>query len=493
MRLRPTLLFLTLLLAACATPTSVPTPTHPAPALATATVTPAPTATAKATATATFAVKYVTPTYSPTPVGDFLIPRKPSKLELISYLKATFPNNPLIHDKYEDDVQSIWEIEMRDISGDGVPDLIVSVPSGVFIFIWAGDHYLRPFELAHEYSWFIGPHSTVSFTDWTDDKVPEIILDTEDVSIHGTGIFGSYITRYIIHCQQESCATVWQGILSSEVNDSNAGGIARFNLQLKPVTDILGRPAIRAVSENFGVYCCYDPNLNVNNDWDLTGHNVETSTVAIYSWMGDFFELTEQKIAYLPYAIKSQAVLSATSASGIQATLAVKNSGAAGEDNDVCKLLINSQNTGELFGCRGHFTKLEWKDITRDGNEELVITALSAWTSYYTFSTSPFRRERITEENCYHQRLLAYRIIDGKLNKIANVVGCVIRKDLYGVDLRDIDQDGQVEILAAIFSAITPKCEIGIERCDLDQTETRQAIYKWNGSKFVYWDDVPGE
>lgn len=80
----------------------------------------------------------------------------------------------------------------------------------------------------------------------------------------------------------------------------------------------------------------------------------------------------------------------------------------------------------------------------------------------------------LSDETCMHQRLLAYQWNGDQAVEIANVAGCVTQEDLYGVRLEDYDHDGQLEIQAA------------------HNGQLRNRAYKWTGSKFVLWGDIPG-
>ncbi len=72
-----------------------------------------------------------------------------------------------------------------------------------------------------------------------------------------------------------------------------------------------------------------------------------------------------------------------------------------------------------------------------------------------------------------HQRMIAYGWTGQIAKQIANIAGCVQDDDLFGVRLIDLDQDGQIEILAA------------------GDGSTEQQAYKWNGEAFVFWSYVP--
>jgi hypothetical protein len=106
-----------------------------------------------------------------------------------------------------------------------------------------------------------------------------------------------------------------------------------------------------------------------------------------------------------------------------------------------------------------------WRDLTGDGRDDVVVTAFSAGYPY-----GP--EDLLSDTNCMHQRIIAYQVEDGIASEIANVAGCVERSDLYGVRLLDVDQDGQVEILAA------------------PNGDLNNRAYEWNGQRFVLWGEV---
>ena len=248
---------------------------------------------------------------------------------------------------------------------------------------------------------------------------------------------------------------------------------------MKLSTDKDGRPAIRTINEGFYIYCC--------SDWGLENsesHNILPSTLSIYSWNGMTFSITDQQVISLASKIDSIASLAATSSTGINAKVVAKSNFTAGDENDYCQLIINGTNVGNRFGCRRNFTTVEWKDITGDGIQEAVIIAYSAGI--------PFEDEgnTLSEEVCMHQRLIAYQS-DGTTNtEIANVAGCVIQKDLYGVRLQDYDGDGIPEIFAAPNAEGYDGDGIVDDIFGLGPSiPLNNRAYKWNGKKFMYLSD----
>ena len=142
----------------------------------------------------------------------------------------------------------------------------------------------------------------------------------------------------------------------------------------------------------------------------------------------------------------------------------------ASNANDYCQIAVESSALGDYFGCRHDFTEVGWQDITGDGKEDIVITAYSSGYPY-----GP--EELISDEICMHQRIIAYSEEDDGYRLIANIAGCVLEEDLFGVKLEDITGDGEPEIIAAHLITET------------DEYPTR--AYKWNGDEFVMWSELP--
>ena len=89
---------------------------------------------------------------------------------------------------------------------------------------------------------------------------------------------------------------------------------------------------------------------------------------------------------------------------------------------------------------------------------------------------------------------MVYQWIGSNLVEVANVAGCVIQSDLFGVRVEDIDMDGQFEILAANIVQ-KPTCPVDVEEQFHVFACWRELIfmievYGWDGSQFVWEDNV---
>lgn len=429
----------------------------------------------------------VTSSQSATPESG-LTEKNPEIQKLDSYLQSTLANF--------NGLDLSFALAPEDVSGDGRPDLVARDPydkaislglifqdangdsqddltilgnNGLIVLIWGDNSYRAPFYLPSEWGTSAakyGSSISVEFKDWTDDNIPEIVYE-ETSSSGGTGFETSVTTRSLIHCAADLCQLVWQEVIANSANDNNLGGMLQNKADIRLVTSAIGQPAIRLMSSAFRIYCCSDM---ASSPYPFSGLYVYTSTVSTYTWNGTSFEFTDSAVFSRDSFLSAQSVLSAQSASGVQASISWNESEYL--NNDYCQLFINGQAAGTPFACRRNFTTVSWEDITGDGQSDIVVLAYSG-----SYPTGP--AGQLGNEACAHQRLLAYQWDNSQAVEIANVAGCVIQKDLYGVKLQDYDSDGLVEILAAplAVSGAGPNLE--------------NRAYKWNGSKFVLWSNIP--
>lgn len=460
------LVMVSLALAGCARPVI----TQPPP---TETIEPSPvpsaTPTVEPTATMTQVITIKTPMPEPSSLETVTPPltvREPSAIELNAYLEKVRPD--LCY------VLSASDMHYQDFSGDGEADLIV-YSFNLVVMVWVADHYTEPFCLQAGWSRGGSPSADFTFEDWTGDGTPEIVVDYGRLG-GGTGLFIGSTTRSIVHCAEKGCNLVWDAPISSDTDDYNTGGLAYYKLEMKSIIDSSGRPAIRTIDTGFSIYCC--------SEWGsqfTESLNVFTSTMSIYSWINSSFELSDEQIVSRGYRVDSQAGLTASGPSGVVAAVVARPNYSAGNTNEFCELSISDNVIGSRFGCRGNFTVVEWKDIIGDQQPEIVVVAYSAAYPYDD------EGNELGDENCMHQHLIAYQWSGSVVTEIADVTGCVVRQDLYGVRLEDWDDDGQLEILAAEW-VIQGQCtDVGCPVNLVDQ------IYKWNGSRFIFWDDVPSQ
>jgi hypothetical protein len=228
----------------------------------------------------------------------------------------------------------------------------------------------------------------------------------------------------------------------------------------------------------------------------LEALKVFTSTQEIYVWDGTTFDLTETKVLREPTIVEEDASLEANSELG-RATVAVENNHRAGGNNDFCQLFLNNEPVGDLFGCKRNFTTVEWRDVTEDGRPEVVVEALSgARPSAFRGTWPDVEYEdwvTLSEIECVHQHLLAYQWDGATATKIADVEGCLVQSDLYGVRLSDLDDDGQVEIVAANSWYTERECPADVLYYCWFEFGYENNVFKWNGTEFVLWDTVPSD
>ena len=410
-----------------------------------------------------------------------LTAREPTSAQLRAYLLPFIEGS----EHFLDHVGRAFELYYEDVNGDGETDLVVSDYLLVAVFLWIGDGYSEPF-LIQEALWKVAPGSHVYLEDWTNDNVPEVIFDYHG-DTGGTGLLIDFWDRYIIHCGMTTCQTAWYGRLQAMTNNYNYGGVAlqSLNVELKDQDNVW---TLQSTSEAFSIYT-YGLNPPLFDGYQVDSLNILTSTWTIYQWTGLRFELADEQIISLPQVIPSQAVLSSRNAFGEEAIITITKFNVGTNQNDLCEISVSGKTIGEPFGCKENFTTLEWRDITNDGIDELTSVALSG--------TTDAQGILLTDKDCVHQRFLAYQWIGSNLVEVANVAGCVFQSDLFGVRVEDIDMDGQFEILAANIVQ-KPTCPVDVEeqfhvfacwRELIFMTE----VYGWDGSQFVWEDNVPVE
>jgi hypothetical protein len=415
---------------------------------------------------------------TPTESNHHLMVREPTTEQLTTYLLG-YIEGP---ERYLDHVGEAFELYYEDVNNDGNRDLIVSDYLLVAILLWTGSDYQEPF-LIQEDQWKLTPSSHVYLEDWTNDNVPEIVFEYLG-DTGGTGVQINYWKRYIIHCDGTICNTVWQGDTKEISNNYNSGGVAIKQLAMELVIEN-NIPTLHTTAEAFGVYT-FGFNFPPLKGYNLQALNILTSTLKTYQWIDSTFKPVNEQIIQLPQFIPSQSILSTINTMGQEATIAVTKFNAATNQNDLCELKLDSHVVSEPFGCKDNFTTLEWKDITNDGIDELIILALSGTYDPEGHSWG--------NKDCVHQHLLAYQWDKDHLDEIANVTGCVVQSDLYGVRLADIDNDGYLEILAA-DQELEPFCPPNVQEKFLIFACWREfvismEIYRWEGHKFIWVETV---
>jgi hypothetical protein len=356
---------------------------------------------------------------------------------------------------------ALLAIIYQDVNGDNVTDLVMYGAEGVLILIWKEDHYAEPFIISTWESRGFPPDNHATFADWTEDGIPEIVFDHKTAG-GGSGLWVVYTERNVIHCDGQGCKTVWTSDIEVDTDDYNFGGLARYRLDVQPYTTKNGTPFLRSRDEGFQIHCC-----DAGTEKDVyDGLEVYTSTQRVYDWDGYQFVLSDESIITRGYKIAEQSNLMDINKKGDQALITYRYNMTLGNMNDYCQAFVNNFTIGGRFGCRGNFTTVEWKDITGDGQDELLIIAYSAG---YPLDD---QQNLLGDEICMHQHLIAYEWLNRNAREIANVTGCVQEKDLFGIRLESNDS-GAWEIIAAWNGKLNKR------------------IYKWDGQHYVMWGELP--
>jgi hypothetical protein len=333
-------------------------------------------------------------------------------------------------------------------------------------------------------TWKYGPSSHTYLQDWTNDGIPEAIFDYRGDS-GGTGVFYAYWSQHIIHCQQQ-CWFVWRYSTDYLTDQHNSGGMFLRNADVQLSTSNQLTPTLQYTEESFSIYD-YDRPRDIDDPLDRLV--VYTTTQTIFEWNGTTFEQTDLQIFQPSYVVDAQPNLTATNDQGVKVEVRVEPNRLLGQENDVCQLYWKDQSLAPPFGCKHGLTTVQWVDITNDGEKEIVIITFSGKQPVDT------KGSELSDIGCVHQRLLAYQWINDTAVEIANVAGCVVQSNLYGVKMEDLEGDGQVEIIAADGWFTASECYESTEYSGYlgcwYEFGYRNLIYRWNGSQFIPAGELP--
>jgi hypothetical protein len=389
------------------------------------------------------------------------------------------------------------ELIYKDVNGDGAEDLVVVSFRSVTVLLWTNDHYSNPFIdfegpplnlLAEDR----GGGSRVLLEDWTGDGVPEVVLDRYSSYYH-------HWTRQIYYCKVEGCVLVWKGTLVN-IYWEKSGGLFVKIADLQRDKDWRGTPILKYLNTVFSVdqntyYASrYFSITTTPSQYDPKGLYVSPKILVTYRWTGSVFELAGSEVYTNEYYVPSLGSMTTTNSQGDTANVKMdfRDPSQHRYGSNLCQVEVNSRKIGAVFSCTQNFTSVEWKDITNDGDPELLVRALS----------SPYRNDGtfLTSKQCPHRELIVYRWRANTATEIANVIGCVVQEDLYGVRLEDLDHDGIVEIIAADriekpsgtvrINTYYKECYLSWCRDEWYDFNRNAQIYKWNGVIFSYWEDL---
>jgi hypothetical protein len=378
-----------------------------------------------------------------------------------------------------------------DLNGDREEDLVLYDNALSYAFLWNAARYVGPFDLNEEYGFNSDTQTQLSFEDVTFDGIPEIVFDVLELYPWGTGLFSASWYRTYSHCNDLTCSVVLRIPLGSYTIDDNFGGtcVERDKLSLAPA-----EASLRHFSEGFSIFGCgFWPGA----DQDIPKLRISESLVTYYKWDGTAFVSSRTETARLASTVTDRSLLTSVSNRGVVAQVVPKPNNFGGEKvNDYCQLYISGAAVGSHFGCKRNFSRVEWIDLTGDGTQEVVAISYSGASAYDLEGD-------IGSLSCGHQHLLAYAMETDGPALIADLTGCTFRSDLVGVELRDLDGNGTLEILAAedplhnywlnLGNSSRWNCEQGeieevnsstFRSCGYFDFDPQFIVYGWNGQTY---------
>lgn len=456
------------LAASCSGPTVSPTVIVPTVRVAeTETSVPALEVTELPTSPASTPVEY--PIDTPTPESSLenlppLNKVEPSDEEIDTYLENNLGFGLPKSDELGWPFGNKGGIFRQDINGDLLPDIVVDGVTYLIILLQQGRGYSPAFLYQVPYFYSCCDSLIVSIKDWTGDKVPEVVFDkTENGG--GGGYWYSQTQRTIIHCEA-NCASAWSGSWGDSIDDNICGGEATNTSEMQFSPGLDNTAILSDLIQGYSFYVCFDSDEPVEH----TRLVINQSTLMKFSWDGNKFVKISEEIFSLPQTINDDAVHESESNDGTVAYIEWQPVLTGDNQNDACRVVVQDQIISDWFGCKQDFAKVSWQDINGDGSLEIVATALSADYGYAPNSEG-YAGDVIVDEPCFHRRLLAFQWDGKQATEIANVIGCLSVDDLEAVHLKDFDNDGALDIVA--------------------MGQGKQAIHKWNGTRFVLWAEVP--
>lgn len=424
-----------------------------------------------------------------TPIAK-LTSRNPTIQELEGYLFYYLPasTQDYINEygksyffRWEDDAPTIY----KDVNGDAENDLIVEGYQYVAVMVWLGNEYSEPLQV-HTRSGARDSWSEVSFEDWTDDGIPEIVFNHK-IAISGTGIGGNVWHRTIIHCFETSCANVWEGEIAQYYYvTSYTDGLSLRRTLISDLPQGENKIGFEILSTDFAFACTYSCALVV--DLPLPeGSPVQQepfrtggTTLSRYEWNGSRFHLVHEEILEEASLMEIASQIEATSELGVASIqLNFVTPEYAYVETQQCQIVVDDNLLGDPFFCL--FPFVSWQDVIGDEQLELVVSAYGGRN--YTVEEG--------EYDCGHQRMIVFELQGDDFAEIANVTGCISQPDLFGVRLEDIDDDPALEIISAgnIYNlAEFDSCDFGYCLYELSQTDE---IYDWDGNAFSLSGTMP--
>lgn len=434
---------------------------------------------------------------SPIPViTETLETTEPSEIAQPFELTQRHPDENALADYLTDQnsgpFSSIETILFADVSGDGEEDLIaISDQEPIFILIWDGQQYDSPQETGY---WpegrFEADGRHTYLKDYTGDRVPEIVSDVWVT--RGEDDYSAIDwTRQITFCEQDSCRVIWQDWFAAYGDAPTSTGMFYYNSSDYVYRNDVGDLILERLYFGLSLFWPYtgppnEPQLHPEQNAAVLGLDtgeklyVDVDLLRRYIWDGQAYVFLEDEILEPLQLIERDATHQATGPDGTLALVRFElDETSQTYRNDRCQVFVDGEPASLPFGCKDEFTTIEWRNVVGDNKPELVMETISG-------DQSSMWLDLVAEKGCFHKRIQVYTWDGSFADQVANIVGCVRRSDLFGAHLRDYDEDGQLEILAATDwpQFLEPEQPDGFSQ-DYMQFNQLVEIYEWNGQLFV--------
>ncbi|MEO1664562.1 MAG: VCBS repeat-containing protein [Chloroflexota bacterium] len=383
---------------------------------------------------------------------------------------------------------SLWhpDVTFIDLNGDDESDLVVEAYNSVAVMVWAGDHYGEPYQIIKGHG-PRNPFPNLTFEDWTGDGHPEIIFNYRE-AYAGTGIGGDTWYKTAIYCRIRSCYPIWHAEVADHFHSVYAKSERIMNstidIEISEYSTFLVHTIIEVEGSCDTCYLDF-PEIDQSLEIHEITYSHSDVTVQRYLWRDGIFA---------PFAFNQASNLVENGRNIPENSVLEMNFNNQDvqieffmvEDefpqlprSIICEVTVDGTRKSDFFPCAPNNTMLRQMDVDGDGSRDLVVHA-TGQPQTWGFGT---------ENRCAHQRMIVF---NRDWTELANITGCVVHTDSFGVTINDIDNDSQMEIVSAggRLGNFTDCPGIGLFFCWYELND-QSDVYEWDGSTFVYDRSVP--
>ena len=364
-----------------------------------------------------------------------------------------------------------------DVNGDGMVDLIVSEDLLLVVLLWDGNMYQTPFIYVASPAKY-GTETRVRFADWTGDDSAEIVFELIGHT-GGSGFSELYGESHIIYCDM-SCHSVWDGVTWRYGRDRTIPGTDGMMLEQRDFQHYEQDAEfyLDATLTGFAV-----DSMSTGGEFEvgsvpaIAGVTVVTTTLTTYQWQDGRFEIVNAAVVNPMQQITPVSSLSARGNPG--ATAEIISLTEFPNSIQACQLHVNGLPVEPVFACKLHFTQVSWQDMTGDGQQEILVTTIAS-----NGSDDILDLETPVAEDCLFQQALVFALDGAAAQLLVELKGCIIRSDLLGVVIVDVEDDGIMEIQVArhLFLPDFWSCFLW-SPCWIDPAYG-VTLYRWDGRSY---------